>query len=76
VGVSTLHHRFKAATGTSPLQYHKRLRLEHARRLLLERGVAISEAAHAVGYTSPSQFSRDYRRHFAAAPRDDRFRMR
>ncbi|UXI68963.1 AraC family transcriptional regulator [Tahibacter amnicola] len=66
---SALHHRFKAVTSLSPLQYQKRLRLHEARRLMLAEGLEAASAAHRVGYESPSQFSREYRRMFGAPPR-------
>lgn len=71
LSVSTLHHRFKAVTALSPLQYQKRLRLQEARRLMLSEGLDASLAAHRVGYGSPSQFSREYRRLFGAPPLRD-----
>ena len=55
----------------SPLQYQKRLRLPEARRLMLGAGHDAAEAAFHVGYESPSQFSREYRRMFGAPPRQD-----
>ncbi len=66
---SSLHAHFKAATNLSPLQFQKQLRLQEARRLLLVSGMDASSASHHVGYESPSQFSRDYRRLFGAPPR-------
>jgi AraC-like DNA-binding protein len=55
----------------SPLQYQKWLRLNEARRLMLtERSDAATAALH-VGYESPSQFSREYRRLFGAPPMHD-----
>lgn len=66
---STLHQRFKAATAMTPLQFQKQLRLQEARRLMLMEGVEAAAAAHRVGYESPSQFSREYRRLFGAPPR-------
>lgn len=68
---SALHHHFKAFTLTSPLQYQKRLRLLEARRLMLFEDRSAAEAAFAVGYESPSQFSREYRRQFGKPPRRD-----
>ncbi len=53
----------------SPLQYQKRLRLQEARRLLLGEVIDAADAAYRVGYESPSQFSREYRRTFGAPPR-------
>lgn len=70
--VSTLHHRFKARTGTSPLQHHKRLRLERARELMRLFAWTAERTAKEVGYASPAQFNRDYRRQFGAPPRRDR----
>jgi AraC-like DNA-binding protein len=55
----------------SPLQYQKQLRLHEARRLMLGDGLDASEASFRVGYESPSQFSREYRRLFGAPPRRD-----
>jgi len=68
---SALHHHFKAVTAMSPLQYHKRLRLQEARRLMLGEALEAAEASFRVGYESPSQFSREYRRLFGAPPRRD-----
>ncbi|HEY0943308.1 MAG TPA: AraC family transcriptional regulator [Steroidobacter sp.] len=66
---SSLHHRFKAVTAMSPMQFQKHLRLHEARRLMLTEGLEAAAAAHRVGYESPSQFSREYRRLFGAPPR-------
>ncbi len=55
----------------SPLQYQKQMRLQEARRLMLGEGLDASEAAYRVGYESPSQFSREYRRLFGTPPRRD-----
>ena len=68
---SAFHLHFKAVTAMSPLQYQKRLRLQEARRLMLGEGLDAAEAAFRVGYESPSQFGREYRRLFGAPPRRD-----
>lgn len=68
---STFHHHFKTVTGMSPVQYQKHLRLHEARRLLLAEHLDAGEASYRVGYESPSQFSREYRRLFGAPPRRD-----
>lgn len=69
MSASALHHRFKAVTSFSPLQFQKSLRLHEARRLMLSEGLEAAVAAHRVGYESASQFSREYRRLFGAPPR-------
>ncbi|MFI8483137.1 AraC family transcriptional regulator N-terminal domain-containing protein [Pseudomonas sp. NPDC078700] len=73
---STLHHRFKAVTALSPLQYQKQLRLQEARRLMLSEGLEAAAASYKVGYESPSQFSREYSRLFGAPPLRDLARLR
>jgi len=66
----TLFYRnFRDATGLSPLQYQKQLRLLEARRLLQRGGSSIAATAYAVGYESPSQFSREFGRLFGHPPR-------
>lgn len=69
MSTSSLHHQFKAVTTLSPLQFQKHLRLHEARRLMMVSGVEAMTAAHRVGYESPSQFSREYKRLFGAPPR-------
>lgn len=66
---SSLHLHFKSMTALSPLQYQKRLRLQEARRLMTGEGLDAGEAAFRVGYESPSQFGREYRRMFGVSPR-------
>jgi AraC-like DNA-binding protein len=68
MGVSTLHHHFRAMTAMSPLRYQKHLRLHEARRILLAENVDAATAALRVGYESASQFNREYRRLFGAPP--------
>lgn len=68
---SAFHLHFKEVTAMSPLQYQKRLRIQEARRLMIGEGLDAAEAGYRVGYESPSQFSREYRRMFGAPPRQD-----
>ncbi len=60
MSVSSFHQHFKAVTALSPLQFQKRLRLQEARRLMLEDLDATS-AAYRVGYNAASHFSREYK---------------
>jgi AraC-like DNA-binding protein len=76
MSASGLHHHFKAVTALSPLQYQKHLRLQEARRLMLSEALDAATAGYRVGYQSPSQFSREYRRHFGAPPQRDLARLR
>ena len=68
MSVSGFHQHFKDITGLSPLQYQKSLRLMAARRLIQVGENQISQIAIQVGYESPSQFSREYKRLFGVSP--------
>lgn len=68
---STFHEHFRNLTNHTPLQYQKHLRLREARRLMLIEHRDASTAAFDVGYESPSQFSREYRRLFGVPPSKD-----
>lgn len=68
MGISTLHHQFRALTTMSPLQYQKQLRLQAARQRMLMDGMDATTAAYEVGYESVSQFSREYSRFFGQPP--------
>ena len=68
MSLSGFHHHFKETTTLSPLQYQKSLRLMEAKRLIYQEHNAIAKAAFQVGYESPSQFSREYKRYFGIAP--------
>ncbi|MDQ8029659.1 MAG: AraC family transcriptional regulator, partial [Brevundimonas sp.] len=59
---TSLHRHFKAVTAMSPLQYQKQIRLQEARHRLLAQGRDVAGVGFAVGYDSPSQFSREYAR--------------
>ena len=65
---STLHHHFRALTAMSPLQFQKQLRLHAARQRMLTGELDAASAAFEVGYESPSQFNREYRRFFGRPP--------
>lgn len=68
---SSLHHHFSAMAAMTPMQYQKRLRLHEARKLLLIDGLDVATAGYQVGYQTPSQFSREYRRLYGLSPLHD-----
>lgn len=71
MSVASFHRHFKAVTTLSPIQFQKQVRLQEARRMLLAEGREIAAVGFAIGYESPSQFSRDYRRLFGSPPGRD-----
>lgn len=76
MSVSTFHQNFKSVTATSPLQYLKNIRLHRARILMVNEGHNASTAAAAVGYESPSQFGREFKRFFGGTPADEATKLR
>lgn len=68
MSVSGFHQHFKEITQLSPLQYQKSLRLMKARQLIQLGEAQVSQIAMQVGYESPSQFSREYKRLFGVSP--------
>lgn len=75
MSVPSFHRHFKAVTSMTPVQFHKRVRLQEARRGL-SGASTISAVAYDVGYESISQFNRDYRRLFNLTPSDDAAALR
>ncbi len=75
MSVSAFHRHFKAVTNLSPLQYQKRVRLLHARTLMVGSAKSVMAAAFEVGYESATQFSRDYSRVFGLPPAKDADRI-
>ena len=76
MSVPTFHAHFKTVTDTSPMQYLKSTRLHQARLLMLREGMTAGAASARVGYESPSQFSREFKRLFGRPPVDEVGRMR
>ncbi|MFJ9680341.1 AraC family transcriptional regulator N-terminal domain-containing protein [Streptomyces sp. NPDC101194] len=77
IGMSTsaFYRNFQAVTGMSPIQFQKQIRLHQARLLLAAHPKDIAYIGYRVGYDSPSQFSREYRRLFGAPPSQDVMRF-
>jgi AraC-like DNA-binding protein len=74
MSVSAFYRNFHAVTAMSPIQFQKQIRLQEARLLLAARRGDVTGVGYAVGYDSPSQFSREYRRQFGAPPSHDAVR--
>lgn len=76
MSVPAFHANFKAVTLTSPIQYIKSTRLHQARLMMIRDGLTAASASARVGYESPSQFSREFKRFFGRTPADDTRDMR
>lgn len=76
MSASTFYQRFKDTTGMTPLQFQKEIRLQKARRLMLDDDLDAATAGYRVGYNDASHFSRDYKRMFGEPPMQDVERLR
>ena len=76
MSVSAFYRNFQAVTAMSPIQFQKQIRLQEARLLLAARPTDVTGIGRLVGYDSPSQFSREYRRQFGAPPSQDAISLR
>ncbi|NUU00017.1 AraC family transcriptional regulator [Herbaspirillum robiniae] len=76
MSVPSFHTHFRSVTQTSPMQYLKSTRLHQARLLMVRNGVTAAAASNEVGYESPSQFSREFKRLFGRSPMEEARRMK
>ncbi|GAA5235148.1 AraC family transcriptional regulator [Verticiella sediminum] len=76
LSVPTFHGHFKAFAKTSPIQYIKSVRLHQARLLMIRDDLTAAAAAAGVGYESPSQFNREFKRLFGRSPGEEAREMR
>lgn len=76
MSVSSFHRHFRAVTSMTPIQFQKQIRLNEARARLLAETGDVTSVGLAVGYDSPSQFSREYRRMFGLPPSRDVLALR
>ncbi|MCP4421566.1 MAG: AraC family transcriptional regulator [Chloroflexi bacterium] len=67
MSASGFRKNFRAVMHMPPLQYAKLIKLNRA-QILIREGKNASEAGYLVGYNSPAQFSREYKRHFGFSP--------
>ena len=63
-----LNEIFKKTTGTTLQQYHSRLRMEAAARLLRETGLSIAAVSEALGFEEPFYFSNVFKKQFGVSP--------
>ena len=71
LSVAAFHTHFKAVTRTSPIQYIKSIRLHQARLMMIRDRLTAAAASARVGYESPSQFNREFKRLFGRSPGEE-----
>ena len=68
LSISALERRFKKYLDKTPKQYVREVRLENARRLLLESQLSVSEVAYRSGFACHSYFSKHFKQMFGELP--------
>ena len=68
LSISALERRFKKYLGKTPKQFINEVRLENARRLLIETNIAIATIANDTGFADHSYFSRQFQKLFKQSP--------
>ena len=76
MSVPAFHVHFKSVTHCSPIQYLKSARLLQARLLMARNDMTAQAASAQVGYESPSQFSREFKRYFGRSPSEEAHAVR
>ncbi|MBB3975420.1 transcriptional regulator GlxA family with amidase domain [Rhizobium azooxidifex] len=78
VGISARHLQdlFQETMGVAPHQHYLALRLNAARRKVIETKLEFADIAAATGFNSSSAFSRSYRAHYHESPTETRRRLR
>ena len=59
---------FKLVYGMSPIKYINNMKFEIAEEMLNSNLYSINEISDSLGYSSPSSFSRDFKKHSGISP--------
>ena len=68
IGRNRFQKEIKDASGLSPVELVRSVRLHEAHRLLLEKKLSVSEIAYAVGFNNLSYFTRCFKSEFGVVP--------
>jgi AraC family transcriptional regulator len=66
------HHVFRGVVGETPLELHRRLRLERAAQRLAAEHVSVTSIAFHAGYETHESFTRAFRQAYARSPSEFR----
>ncbi|USG60347.1 GlxA family transcriptional regulator [Sneathiella marina] len=72
ISIRQVERLFRQHTDKSPARYYMELRLEHARLLLLQTSMSITEIFIASGFTTHSHFAKSYREQYGISPSRER----
>ncbi|MEJ5263393.1 MAG: two-component regulator propeller domain-containing protein [Ignavibacterium sp.] len=69
---SQLNRKIKAITGKGPGEFIRDVRMKKAAQLIIENKLSITQIALEVGFASPAQFTRAFKKHFGCLPSEFR----
>lgn len=67
---STLNRKIKSATGITPLEYIRKLKMKHACELLANARLSIAEVAYEIGFNNPKYFTKCFKEIYGMTPSD------
>jgi AraC-like DNA-binding protein len=68
VSRSQLHRKLQALTGQAPGEFIRMYKLKRAAQMIVENNLSITQIAYEVGFGSPAQFTRAFKKYFSCLP--------
>ena len=70
VSKSSLYRKMKVATGLSPIEFIRNIRLKHGSQLLKNRSISVAEVAYECGFSNPKYFATCFKDEFGVTPKE------
>lgn len=70
VSKSSLYRKMKIATGLSPIEFIRNIRLKHGSQLLKDRSISVAEVAYECGFSNPKYFATCFKEEFGVTPKE------
>ena len=70
VSKSSLYRKMKLATGLSPIEFIRNIRLKHGRQLLKDKSISVAEVAYECGFSNPKYFATCFKEEFGVTPKE------
>lgn len=70
VSKSSLYRKMKVATGLSPVEFIRNIRLKHGSQLLKNKSMSVAEVAYECGFSNPKYFATCFKEEFGVTPKE------
>ena len=70
VSKSSLYRKMKIATGLSPIEFIRNIRLKHGSQLLKDKSISVAEVAYECGFSNPKYFATCFKEEFGVTPKE------